>query len=197
MAEDVARMMAWKKVMVASMRMIHAFQKDHLGSECEDSRSPLSDVAQARWMVLWPEIRRSLDVFEEEYGRPTAQDRHFAAKLANSTRGQMEGIRKQMQAEYPDLPAVEEQVIEPDWGTRQEHTTLDVHESMFAHLVDGVDPADDRLTGVEENALVRTGLGREEFLEARARLRTLIEQLPEDSRQQAADLVRELRRRRN
>ena len=151
-----------------------------------------------RWLELWDEISHLIALFEADYGTSTPESQAAAARLAAHARAEVAKVRRRMEGEHPDLPTVADRAEEIAAAHAQDRGLIDVLETLFSHLVDGDGSLDDaELTAVEQSALERSRLTPSDFIAARARLRGLVDKIPEELRARALALIVAQRRDRN
>jgi hypothetical protein len=189
---DSKLILIWLRILQEGERMIAAFEADHVGTPPITLVAPLEDRTRDAWIELWQDIMLLVIAFEKEYGARAPDDPHMTKRLADQAEERFAQLRHALAAKHPGLHAVA--VKYPSHRARSD---VDVIESLFAHLVDGVDPDDDKLDAMDEDALIRSGLSREAFIAARARLRGYVDELPEKHRRAAIATIKAARRRRS
>lgn len=183
----------WLQILQEGEEMIAAFEAHHVPRTPPGTLlPPVEDRTRDAWIELWQEIMAFILIFEREYAGPSRDDQRAAARLAHRAEAHFAKLRHALEEKHPGLHAVA--VKHPGYRVRSE---VDMIESLFAHLVDGFDPNDDTLDAMEEDALARSGLSREQFIAARSRLRGYIDQLPQRHRKGAIAAIKAARRRRN
>jgi len=183
----------WLRILQEGEEMITAFEAHHVPRTPPGTLlPPVEDRIRDAWIELWQDIMAFIVIFEREYAGPSRNDQREAARLAARAEAHFAKLRHALEQKHPGLHAIA--VKRPGYCARSE---VDRIERLFAHLVDGFDPNDDTLDEMEEDALARSGLSREQFIAARARCRRYIDELPEHLRQGAIATIKAARRRRS